>query len=91
MEQSPAPRRRSTEEFVLAMLRISLLVCVSGFVYEQLVDVPNLLGPNAVEAQAVWVRYHHRSDPGWFFAPPMLVALSSLVWLWFRCPQRIRS
>jgi hypothetical protein len=56
----------------------------SGFVYEAIVDVPNLMLAKGVEAQALWAPYHWATNPVHFYTVPGLVLLPALLILWLR-------
>ncbi|MFD7916366.1 hypothetical protein ACFV30_37650 [Streptomyces sp. NPDC059752] len=52
-----------------------------GFLYEAIVDVPNMLGARAVQAQALWDPYHWLTNPGFYYTIVGMPALVSLVLL----------
>lgn len=57
---------------------------VFGFLYEEIVDVPNLIGAHGREAQALWNAYHWLTNPIHFYVVPGIVVELSLLFLWLR-------
>ncbi len=55
-----------------------------GFLYEEVVDVPNLMGSRAREAQALWGPYHWFSNPTYYFGLAGMAGLFSLLFLWLK-------
>ncbi|MEU4360256.1 hypothetical protein [Streptomyces virginiae] len=68
-------------------LALRIAVCCEawyffGFLYEELVDLPNLLGSRAQEAQALWNPYHWTSNPAYYYAIVGLAGLPCAITLW---------
>lgn len=55
-----------------------------GFLYEEIVDVPNMIGVRAAEAQALWDPYHWLTNPVFYYALIALPAPASLAYLWLK-------
>jgi uncharacterized membrane protein len=56
-----------------------------GFLYEEIVDVPNMMfGSRAASAQALWDPYHWVTNPVFYYVVVALPAVGSLVFLWLR-------
>jgi hypothetical protein len=54
-----------------------------GFLYEEVVDVPNMMfGSSAAKAQAVWDPYHWATNPVFYYTIVAFPTFVSLVLLW---------
>jgi hypothetical protein len=55
-----------------------------GFVYEEIVDVPNMIGSRGGQAQGLWDPYHWLTNPVHYYAVIALPAIACLALLWHR-------
>lgn len=55
-----------------------------GFVYEEIVDVPNLIGARGMQAQGLWNPYHWLTNPVHYYAVVAAPAIACLGILWRR-------
>ena len=54
-----------------------------GYVYEEIVDVPNFFGSSPTNAKVLWTTYHTVTNPIHYHGFVTIVALIALVIIWF--------
>lgn len=59
-------------------------MCLFGYVYEQVVDVPNMWGSDPAAAKKMWTDYHTISNPEYYYILVTTIGLIAVIYLWVK-------
>ena len=76
-----------SKEDLKTILKISLF-CIAmsffGFLYEEVVELPNMFGNSPIPIKNLWNNFHWKSNPAIYHAFPAMISLLCLVVLFFK-------